>query len=79
MAKHLSTYYHDNKKEYCELYVDLKEEMMYIEYYKNDSPGYFHKEYHPNKSVNWCESAAENWALGIKTIEEPLYGKTLFD
>jgi hypothetical protein len=78
-SKHLSTFYHDNKKEYCEIYVDYKEEMMYIKYYKKDGHAFFHLEDFPNKSLTYVESAAENWALGIKTIEEPMYGKTLFD
>ena len=78
-TKHLSTFYHDNKKEYREIYVDYKEEMMYIKYYKKDGHAFFHMEDFPNKSLTYVESAAENWALGIKTIEEPMYGKTLFD
>ena len=40
-----------------------------IEYY--DPRGELMKEEpHPGKSLVWAESAAENWALGIKMLNE---------
>tara|TARA_B110000908_G_scaffold72905_1_gene87928 strand:+ start:1260 stop:1496 length:237 start_codon:yes stop_codon:yes gene_type:complete len=69
MGKHLSTYYKDHSKAYCEIHVDMKEEMFYIKFY-NDSGKQFFVEEFPNKSHRYVEDAAENWALGIKLIEE---------
>ena len=47
----------------------MKEEMFYIKFY-NDSGKQFFVEEFPNKSHRYVEDAAENWALGIKLIEE---------
>jgi hypothetical protein len=77
MGRKISTYYHDNEKEYCEVHIDLKEELLYIRYYKNDEAKWNHLEEFPNKSLRYVESAAENWALGIKKID-PHYEGTLF-
>lgn len=30
----------------------------------------FKTEPHPGKSIQWAEDAAENWALGIKNLNE---------
>lgn len=79
-SKLIKTYEKENSDEICEIYVDYKEEMFYIKYYKNkDASGYFHHEEFPDKSLHYVEDAAINWCNGIKTIEEPMYGKTLFD
>jgi hypothetical protein len=77
MGRKISTYYHDNEKEYCEVHIDLKEELLYIRYYKNDEAKWNHLEEFPNKSLRYVEDAAENWALGIKKID-PHYEGTLF-
>ena len=39
----------------------------YIEYYDANG-GWFKTESHFGKSIHWVESAAENWALGIKQL-----------
>lgn len=76
MGKKISTYYHDNGEEYCEIHIDMKEEMLYIKYYNNDAATWFHTEEFPNKSMRYVEDAAENWALGIKKLNKQ-YGSTL--
>jgi len=76
MGKKLSTFYKDDKSEYCEIHIDFKEELLYIKYYKENASTWFHKEEFPNKSHRYVEDAAENWALGIKKID-PQYQGTL--
>ena len=76
MGKKLSTYYHDNEEEYCEIHIDLKEELLYIKYYKVDSSKWYHQEDFRGKAMRYVEDAAENWALGIKQID-PHYEGTL--
>tara|TARA_B100000131_G_scaffold89255_1_gene86038 strand:+ start:3471 stop:3716 length:246 start_codon:yes stop_codon:yes gene_type:complete len=79
-SKLLQTHVKEESDEICEIHVDYKEEMFYIKYYKNkDATGFFHLEEFPNKSLHYVEDAAINWCNGIKKIEEPMYGKTLFD
>jgi len=66
----ISTYWSDMEEgHYCEVKINSKEEHFYIKYY--DSKGKcYHREdtEHINKSLRWCEDAAENWALGIKKL-----------
>ena len=77
---HISTYYKDDLSQYCKILVDKSEEVYYyILYYKENSVNWFHEECFYGKSITYVESAAENWALGIKTIEEPMYNEILFD
>tara|TARA_B100000424_G_C22922072_1_gene490597 strand:+ start:926 stop:1216 length:291 start_codon:yes stop_codon:yes gene_type:complete len=78
---HISTYYKDDLSEYCKVCVDKSEEVYYyyILYYKENSVNWFHEECFPGKHISYVESAAENWALGIKTIEEPMYNGILLD
>ena len=76
MGKKLSTFYKDDQSEYCEVHIDLKEELLYIKYYKADASKWFHQEDFPGKAMRYVEDAAENWALGIKKID-PQYEGTL--
>lgn len=76
MGKKLSTYYHDNEEEYCEVHIDLKEELFYIKYYKVDASKWYHREEFPGKAMGYVDDAAESWALGIKNID-PQYEGTL--
>lgn len=76
MGKKLSTYWKDDQSEYCEIHIDLKEELLYIKYYKKDAAARFHTEEFRGKSLRYVEDAAENWALGIKKID-PHYEGTL--
>ena len=69
MGKKLQTHHSEKGKGKCEIHVDLKQEMFYIKFY-NDSGKQFFVEEFPNKSHRYVEDAAENWALGIKLIEE---------
>jgi hypothetical protein len=69
MGKKLSTYYSDFGKGYCEIHVDYKEEMFYIKYFDNNKKNFFVEEF-LNKSMRYVEDAAENWALGIKKLED---------
>ena len=72
MDRHISTYYSDKDQGFCNLMLDLKREMYYIEYYDNNKRMFFTEEF-PNKSMRYVEDAAENWALGIKQLNV-LYG-----
>ena len=69
MNKHLSTYYADppNEGQYCEVHFDFKEEHAYLTYHEENGKRFF-KEDFPNKSLQYVEDAAENWALGIKKL-----------
>jgi hypothetical protein len=49
--------------------VDYKEEMFYLKYFDNNGKQFFTEEF-PNKSMRYVEDAAENWALGIKKLED---------
>lgn len=69
MSKKISTYYSDFDKGYCEVHVDYKEEMFYIKYFDNNGKQFFTEDF-PNKSMRYVEDAAENWALGIKKLED---------
>lgn len=69
MGKKLSTYYSDHGQGYCEIHVNFKEEMFYIKYFDDNGKMFFTEEF-PNKSHRYVEDAAENWALGIKKLEE---------
>ena len=69
MIRKISTYYSDYDKGHCDVMLDLKEEIFFIEYYDNNGKMLFTEEF-PNKSMNYVEDAAENWALGIKKLAE---------
>lgn len=69
MGKHISTYYSDDDRGYCELHVNYKEEMFYLKYFDDNGKQFFVEDF-PNKSMRYVEDAAENWALGIKKLEE---------
>ena len=69
MSKKISTYYSDHDKGYCEIHVNYKEELFYIEYFDNNGKMFFTEDF-PNKTHRYVEDAAENWALGIKKLED---------
>ena len=77
MGRKISTYHHDNEKEYCEVHIDLKEELLYIKYYRNETAKLYHEEQYPNKTLRYVEDAAENWSLGIKKLDKLVYEGTL--
>lgn len=68
MGKKISTYYPEVGKGWCEIHLDSKDESLYIKYF-NESGVVFFSEDYPNKSMQYVEDAAENWALGIKKLE----------
>ena len=68
MGKHISTYYSDRGKGYCEIHFDFKEEHAYIKYFDNNGERFLTEDV-PGKSTRYVEDAAENWALGIKKLE----------
>jgi len=43
--------------------------MLVINYYDDQGHHFFFEEY-PEKSLRYVEDAAENWALGIKKLED---------
>lgn len=69
MAKKLTTYYTNDDSGYCEVHFDFKDERAYIEYFDNTGK-MFYTEYFPDHSLHYVHDAAENWALGIKKLEE---------
>ena len=69
MGRKLSTFYSDRDRGYCEVHVDLKNEMFYIKYFDDNNRQFFVEDF-PNKSLQYVNDAAENWALGIKKIED---------
>jgi len=69
MGRKLSTYYSDIDNGYCEVHFNYKEELAYIKYFDDNGKMFFTEEF-PNKSLTYVENAAENWALGIKKLEE---------
>ncbi len=69
MGKKLSTYYHDNGKAWAEIHIDTKDELLYIKYF-NESGILLCSEEFPNRSMRYVEDAAENWAMGIKRLED---------
>ena len=69
MGREITTHYADDNKGKAVVCMDFKEEMAYIKYY-DENDQFFFKEEFPNKSIRYVEDAAENWALGIKKLED---------
>lgn len=68
MGKKIKTIYSDNDKGWCEIHIDTKDELLYIKYFNEEGRRLVVEEF-PNKSMQYVEDAAENWALGIKKLE----------
>ena len=69
MAKKISTYYADPPgRGHCDVMMDFKEEMAYVDYFDDNGKKFFTEDF-PNKSIRYVEDAAENWALGIKKLD----------
>ena len=80
MGKKLSTYYCGDTTDgdYCEVHIDMKEELLYIKYYRAESSAYFHLEEFRGKALRYVEDAAENWTMGIKKLDDNImYERTL--
>ena len=69
MGKKLQTHHSEKGKGKCEIHVDLKQEMFYIKYYDDNGKKFFTEEFTKN-TLRYVEDAAENWALGIKKLED---------
>ena len=68
-TKTISTYYADPPgRGHCNVCMDFKEEMTYIEYFDDNGKKFFTEDF-PDKSLRYVEDAAENWALGIKKLD----------
>lgn len=74
MEKLISTYYHETADgEFCQLHFNFKLEYAYLKYYRNQK--LFFTEEFPGKSIRYVEDAAENWALGLKKLNENSMGQ----
>lgn len=69
MGKKLSTHYPVKGKGWCEIHLDSKNESLYIKYFDEGGRKFFVEDY-PDKTMAYVEDAAENWALGIKKLED---------
>jgi hypothetical protein len=69
MIRKIATYHAEDNKGRCDVMLDLKDEMFFIEYYDNNGKMFFTEEF-PNKSIHYVQDAAENWSVGIKKLEE---------
>ena len=72
----ISTYWSDHGKGYAEVWMDFKEEVAFIKYFDDNDVKFFEEDF-PNKSIQYVEDAAENWALGIKKLEGNIQGALL--
>lgn len=68
MGKKISTYFADDGRGRAEVHFDFKEELAYIKYFDDKDHMFFTEDF-PDKSIQYVEDAAENWALGIKKLE----------
>ena len=69
MTNKIYTYYADPPgRGHCEVIMDFKDEMTYIDYFDDHGKKFFTEDF-PNKSLRYVEDAAENWALGIKKLD----------
>ena len=65
----ISTYYADPPGQgHCNVCMNFKEEMAYIDYYDDNGKQFFTEDF-PGRSLRYVEDAAENWALGIKKLD----------
>jgi hypothetical protein len=69
MGKKLSTHFSDDNRGKAEVHVDFKHEMFYIKYFDNNNKRFYTEEFE-GKTLRYVEDAAENWALGIKALED---------
>ena len=67
MGKKISTYFADDGRGRAEVHFDFKEELAYIKYFDDKDHMFFTEDF-PDKSIQYVEDAAENWALGIKKL-----------
>lgn len=69
----ISTYRSDKNNGKAEVKFDHLLQEYVIEYYDNKGHAFFFETF-PNKSLRYVEDAAENWALGLKKLEESIDG-----
>lgn len=63
----ISEYFKSSTKKAVVYKTSMQEALYLIEYFDNDVV--FHKEIYDNNSLRYVEDAAENWALGIKKLD----------
>lgn len=64
----VSTYYADNNK--GKAVVSFEKDRYVIDYYDDHGVHFFREDNFEDKSIHFVEDAAENWALGIKHLED---------
>jgi len=69
MGKKLSTLYPKQGDGWCEIHLDGKEEMLYINFYNEWGVRIARQDF-PDKSMHYVQDAAENWCSGIKKLED---------
>ena len=69
MGKKIKTIKSVKDTGWCEIHLDSKDESLYIKYFNESGVVIFREEF-PNKSMHYVEDAAENWATGIKKLED---------
>lgn len=62
-ARKMSTYHTDDEKGYAEVWLDLKDEFFYIEFFDEGGSKFFSEDY-PGKKRQWVENRAEDWVMG---------------
>ena len=67
MQNVISKYYADDGKGYAVI-VHVRDGLV-IEYYDENNKFFFNEEFF-DKSLRYVEDAAENWALGIKKLDQ---------
>ena len=66
MIKELSVYMSDDGNKKAVILIDLKEEILTIEFYENDK--IVKTKRFPDNSIYYVEDAAENWVQGIMSF-----------
>lgn len=69
MSNSISTWWAEPGKGYAVVSRVGSNEMLVVDYYDNQKRHFFCEEF-PGKDVSYVEDAAENWALGIKKLED---------
>ena len=63
----ISTYFAENNR--GKAIVSLNKSVLMIDYYDDHDRHFFNEEY-PNEPLKIVEAQAEDWALGIKKLED---------
>jgi len=69
VGRKISTYYAENKRGFCEVHMDFKEETPYLKFF-DDNARLCYTEYATGKTLSQAEQIAEDWAMGYTAIGE---------